>query len=79
MIPKEILQLLFSEHIQKHINPETVKYANDSTFNMTEYHLRCFAVTLFLPGYHSLPQQHLYCNDVDSPMVYQCISNNKLQ
>ena len=85
-MPVEIFELLFNENMQKHIIQETVKYAqvcrNDSTFNMTEYDLRCHVGTLFFSGYHSLPQQHLYwerSNDVDSPMVYQCISKNKFR
>ena len=84
-MPVEIFEPSFNENMQKHIQ-ETVKYAqvcrNDSTFNMTEYNLRCYVGTLFLSGYHSLPQQHLYwerSNDVDSTMVYQHISKNKFR
>ena len=58
---QEILELLFSEHMQKHIVPETVKYAqifqNEYTFDTTEFDLRCYVGTLFLSGYYSLPQQ----------------------
>ena len=56
---QEILELLFSEHMQKHIIPEIVKYAqifqNKYTFDTTEFDLRCYVGTLFL--YYSLPQQ----------------------
>ena len=57
----EILELLFDEHMQKHIIPEIVKYAqifqNKYTFDATEFDLRCYVGTLFLSGYYSLPQQ----------------------
>ena len=84
-MPVEIFELLFNEEMRQHIIGETLKYAqaqNDSSFSMTEYDLKCYVGTMFLSGYHSLPQQSLYwerSSDVDSPTVYQCISKNKFR
>ena len=76
-MPVEIFELLFSNHMQKHIIQETFKYAQVikiMIFKMTEHDLRCYVGSLLLSAYHSLPQRHLYwekSNDVDSTMVYQ--------
>ena len=57
-MPEEIFELLFSEHTQKHIMKETVKYAqvchNDFTINMTECELRCYVRTWFMFVYRCL-------------------------
>ena len=63
-MPVEISEMLFNHEIRQHIITETVKYAqvqqNDNFFEMLEHDLKCYVGTLFLLGYHTLPQQDMY-------------------
>ena len=82
----DIFEMLFSHEIRQHTTTETVRHAqvqqNDNLFEMSEHDLKCRVGTLFLSGYHTLPQQDMYweCqNDADIPLVYEVISKNKFK
>ena len=51
------------EIFEQYIITETVRYTqvqqNDNLFEMSEHGLKCYVGTLFLPGYHTLPQQDM--------------------
>ena len=83
-LPVEVFDMLFNSSIRDLIIKESTNYAksthNDANFAMTENELKQYVAVLFLAGYHSLPQQRLYCErciDVDMPIVYKSISKNK--
>ena len=57
-------------------------FHNDVAFSMTEHDLKSYVGFLYLTGYNSSPQQHLYwerSDDVDTSLVYKCISKNKFK
>lgn len=85
-MPVEVFELLFNQEMKQHIITETRRYAhvnqNDTSFDMSEYDLKCFIGTLFYSGYHCLPQQSMYWErsiDTNTEMVYQAISKNRFK